>query len=635
MTLRSMLTALFAPRRWRLAFGVALAAALVVGAGAAGRRLGHDLGMAALRADTRHKLDLFAATAAGLVNRLENVPATVQLNVDVIALFRGPASAQRVAAVNDYLRRLNAHVGSVAVFVAGPRGEVLASSNQSLRDDSLQGEDLSYRPYYQAALSGRVGRHFAIGASPEDPGYFFSYPIRDGERVVGVAVVKVGLAPINEAFRLLGTPVLIADRNQVVILSSREAWRYTSMKALTLDERVDLELTGMYGDRRIEDFPLGTHLTFDDGTLTLDKVMERGRRSIAGSDAGLLVQGRALDGLDWRLLMFSDLAPVRWQADAMAALSALLAAFTLVLLLYLKQRRRIARQKLEAKLALERANAELESMVEKRTRALSDTNVELRREMAVRVKAEQTLRAAQDELVQAAKLAMLGQLATGITHELAQPLGAIRTLAGNAREFMRRSDLDGAQANLTIVDSLVDRMGDIIHPLKAFARKSPVLPEATDVSAALGSALFLLDQRIRAERVDVVIQCADGPVTAWCNRNRLEQVLINLIGNAIDAMRQAPTRQLHISARRGSDERVRIDIADSGEGLAADVLESLFTPFFTTKAAGSGLGLGLVISRGIAQDYGGDLTAENRPEGGARFTLWLPSGPQPSQPPQT
>lgn len=631
MTPRSMLTAMLAPRRWRLALGVALAVALVVGAGAAGRLLGLDRGMATLRADTSHKLDLFAATAAGLVNRLENVPATVQLNQDVIALFRGPVSPRRVAAVNDYLLRLNAHLGSVAVFIADQRGEVVASSNQSLRDDSLQGQDLSYRPYYQEALSGRVGRHFAIGASPEEPGYFFSYPIRDGERVVGVAVAKVGLAPINEAFALLGMPALIADRNQVVILSSLESWRYTSMKPRTLDERVDLELTGMYGERRIEDFPLGTNLTFDDGTLIRDKGVARGQLSIVRGDSGLLVQGRTLDAMGWRLLIFSDLAPVRSQALAMAALSALLAAFTLVLLLYLKQRRRIARQKLEAKLALERANAELESMVEKRTRALSDTNLELRREMAVRVKAEATLRAAQDELVQAAKLAVLGQLATGITHELAQPLGAIRTLAGNAREFMRRADLDGAQSNLVIVDGLVDRMGEIIHPLKAFARKSPVLPEASDVSAALGSALFLLDQRIRAEGVSVVNHCAGDSVTAWCNRNRLEQVLINLIGNAIDAMREASTKQLRISVRRGSDERVCIDVADSGEGLAPEVLDGLFTPFFTTKAAGSGLGLGLVISRGIAQDYGGDLTAENRPEGGARFTLWLPSGPQPSQ----
>lgn len=614
----------------RVVFGLLLAAAVLAGAGVVGHRLGYARGMAALRSDTNHRLDLFAATAESLVNRLEHVPATIQLNKDVIALFREPKSAGQVAVVNDYLRRLNAHQGSVAVFVANERGEVVASSNLNQPDDSRLGEDLSYRPYYVEALSGRVGRHFAIGTAQEEPGYFFSHPIHDGQRVVGVAVAKVGLAPIDEAFPLLGTPALIADRNQVVILSSRPEWRYTSMKPLTIDSRVDLEMTGMYGQHRLGSFPLGADLTLNEDTQTLDKVVEVDTGPVNGG--GLLVQGRTLDGMDWRLLVFSDIAPVRAGANMAAALSAFIAAFAIVTLLYVMQRRRIARQKLEAKLALERVNAELELTVEKRTKALTDTNVELRREMTERIQAEATLRAAQDDLVQAAKLAVLGQLATGITHELAQPLGAIRTLAGNAREFVRRADLEGAQGNLAIIDSLVDRMGGIIHPLKAFARKSPVAPEAANVSAAVGSALFLLDQRIRAERVTVVNQCAEDSVTAWCNRNRLEQVLINLLGNAIDAMHAAPAKELRIAARHGADDRVRIDIADSGEGLEPAVLEGLFTPFFTTKAVGSGLGLGLVISRGIAQDYGGDLLAENRPDGGALFTLWLPSGPRPSTP---
>ena len=175
-------------------------------------------------------------------------------------------------------------------------------------------------------------------------------------------------------------------------------------------------------------------------------------------------------------------------------------------------------------------------------------------------------------------------------------------------------------------------MGGIIHPLKAFARKSPVAPEAADVGAAIGSALFLFDARIRSEHVTLVRDGTAGPVTAWCNRNRLEQVLVNLIGNAIDAMRATPVKLLALAAQQLPDGRARIDVADTGAGLKPEVAASLFTPFFTTKPAGSGLGLGLVISRGIAQDYGGDLTVENRPEGGARFTLWLPGGPPPTPP---
>lgn len=629
MTQESTRTTFATPRRIRIAAGVLLAAVILVIAAAAGHRLGHERGLAALRFDTAHRLDLFAATAEGLIHRLEDVPATIQLNKDVLALFQERRSSDRVAAVNDYLHRLNAHLGSVAVFVADERGEVIASSNLSRADDSRVGEDVSYRPYYVDALSGRVGRHFSVGTAAAEPGYFFSHPVRDGKRVVGVAVAKVTVAAIDAAFPLLGTPALIADRNQVVILASRDEWRYTSMKPLSVDSRVDLELTGMYGQRRLGSFPLGADLSLDEDSLTLDKVIPTGTQAIVDGSDGLLVQGRTLDGMDWRLLVFSDLAQVRLRANVAAALSAFIAAFLIVTLLYLMQRRRIARQKLEAKLALERANAELELTVERRTKALSDANTELRREMAERIQAEATLRAAQDELVQAAKLAVLGQMATGITHELAQPLGAIRTLAGNAREFMRRSDFEGAQGNLAIIDNLVDRLGGIIHPLKSFARKSPAAPEAANVAAAVRSALFLLDQRIRAEGVRVVTQSEEAH-TAWCSRNRLEQVLINLIGNAIDAMQAAARKDLCVTSSHGEDGRVRVEVADSGTGLEPSVLEGLFTPFFTTKASGSGLGLGLVISRGIARDYGGDLTVANRPQGGACFTLWLPSAPGPS-----
>ena len=611
------------------------AAVLLVAAALGGYHGGHAQGLQALREDSNHRLDLFAATAQGRISRLEHSAAAIQLHPAVLALYRGPVQArpaERVAAANDLLRRLNAYQGSTAVFVADERGMVLASSNQNQPDDSQLGQDLSYRPYYTEALSGRVGRHFAVGTAADAPGYFFSHPIRDGDRVVGVAVTKVSLADIDQAFPLLGTPAVIIDRNAVVILSSRPQWRYAAMQPLTVEARVDLDLTGMYGNRRIGDFPLPLPLDWQADTQTLDQVLQPD-----GEGAGLLVQGRTLDGMDWRLLMFSDLAGVRQRALVTAAMTALCAAFVMLALLALLQRQRAARQRLNNQQALQRLNAELEETVARRTRALTDTNLELRREMAERVQAEATLRAAQDDLVQAAKLAVVGQLSAGITHELAQPLGAIRTLAGNAREFMRRGDLDGAHGNLAIVDTLVERMGGIIHPFKAFARKSPVEPTAVPVAAALRSALFLLDQRLRAEQVSVHLQLqatgaedagdAAGP-SAWCNRNRLEQVLVNLIGNAIDAMHGSPSRQLHIEAGEQEAGRVFIRIADSGSGLPPPVLAGLFTPFFTTKPPGSGLGLGLVISRGIARDYGGELTAANRPEGGAVFSLCLPAVPR-------
>ncbi|MFM2056237.1 MAG: hypothetical protein RLY71_622 [Pseudomonadota bacterium] len=614
----------------RLLLGAA-AVALVGLSGWLGFSVSERQGMAALRLESNHRLDLFAAAVEGMVKRLEHVPATVQLNPDVLALLRAPARPERVVAVNGYLRRLNAHLGSLAVFVLDERGTVLASSNSEQGDDSLVGEDLSYRPYFLEALSGRVGRHFAIGAKRNEPGYFVSHPIRDGARVVGVATIKISLAPIEQTWAMLGAPALLADLNQVVILSSQPEWRYTALVELPLERRVDLQLSRLYNNRRIARFPLAVQLSIDEDSQVLEGVLPGSLQTPSRpAGSGTLVLGRTLDGMDWRLLIFSDLRGVRNQAVVHSLLTAVAAGFVLLLALYLTQRRRILHQKLEARQMLERANADLEQKVARRTRALSETNTRLRKEVAERVQAEQTLRAAQDELVHAAKMAVLGQLASGITHELTQPLGAIRTLSGNASEFLRRGDLKAVAGNLGIVARLADQMGGIIQPLKGFARKSVAVPAATDVAHAVSNALFLYDQRLRKEGVELRNLCEPGQAVAWCDPNRLEQVLINLIGNALDAMREAPVKVLTLQAAFDpAVPEVRVSVQDSGSGFDAAARERLFEPFFTTKAAGAGLGLGLAISRDIVREFGGDIEAGSPPDGGALFRLHLPVAPPP------
>lgn len=622
--------------------GGALAALLLVLAAAvAGYRIGHAQGLAGLRIDLGHRLDLFEATAQGQMERLAHAPALLQLQPAVMAAFRGQLPPDQRADLQQLLREMNTREGSLALFVADERGTVIATSHTAGADDARLGEDISARPYYLEALAGRPGRHFSVGSAVAEPGYYFSHPLRAGQRVVGVAVVKVSLAAVALALPLLGTPAVLADANDVVIQATDPRWLYRTLRPLPLDTDVDLELSGIYGGRALGRFALPLPLNWADADpelLVAPQVGADADPAGLAAPAGLLVRGRALPTLGWRLLVLADLSPVRARARTAAAAGGLGAALLVAAALVLLQRRRAAQLRRQAQAQMQRLNAELEDTVARRTAALTTANEDLRREMAVRVQAEATLRDAQDELVQAAKLAVLGQLSAGITHELAQPLGGIRTLAGNAREFIRRGDLEGAHGNLALVDTLVERMSGIIHPFKAFARKSPVAPEAVPVLAALQSALFLLDQRLRAGQVE--LHCSpplDAPAAAvpqaWCNRNRLEQVLVNLIGNAVDAMQQVPRRQLQLDiwdedGREG--RRVCIRIADTGPGLSPEVQASLFTPFFTTKPSGSGLGLGLVISRGIAQDYGGDLVAASRAEGGAVFTLRLPAAPVPA-----
>ncbi|KDB51447.1 histidine kinase [Sphaerotilus natans subsp. natans DSM 6575] len=644
---------LFGPRRplWpavRQLAGVLLALLTVLAAGWSGFVLSERHGLALLRDDADHRLDLFASAAQGAIRRLEHIPATIQLNREVQALLLEPHHALRVSAANSYLRRLNAHLGSLAVFVLDERGIVVATSSDQTGDDSQLGEDLSFRPYFQEALSGQVGRHFAIGARTHQPGYFVSHPIRDGARVVGVATIKISLEPIEQMWEMLGAPALLADTNRVVILSSRPEWRYTTLSDPTLEQRVEMQITRLYDEQPLPRFPVplrlvdgagGEGVEGGEGDVDSEEVdgvlppgllpAEDGQRPARTS---ALVLGRALDGMDWRLMIFPDLRVVRNQAVLHSMLSAVAVGFVLLLTLFLNQRRRSMREKLEAKQLLERANAELEHKVARRTRALTDTNARLRREIAEREQAERTLREAHDELVHAGKMAALGQLATGITHELAQPLGAIRTLAGNAVEFQRRGDQKAVSGNLGIITRLADQMGQIIQPLKGFARKSAAVPAATDVAHAVANALFLYDQRLRREGVEVRNLCVPGEVVAWCDPNRLEQVLINLIGNAADAMKDSPVRRLLISAgpdaaARDGEPPLRLDVVDSGPGVPESVRARLFEPFFTTKEAGVGLGLGLAISRDIVREFHGELEASNCPEGGACFTLRLPLPP--------
>ena len=615
--------------RTLLFIGVALALVLLLGV--LGYQLSLRQGMAAVQANAGHRLALFSSAIEGMLNRLEYVPATIQLNKDVLALLREPGQGERTEAVNGYLKELNAHLGSMAVYVINPRGVVVASSNSD-EPGSFVGEDLAFRPYFIEALSGQVGRHFAIGNTSGAPGYYLSNPVHDGRKVVGVAVIKISLAPIDQAWSMLGVPAVIADENQVVILSSQPEWRYTTLADPPLERRVDWQLSQRYNQKALPRFGLSPDLAPLDRAQLAQGVVLNGSALAPQLASSVLVQSLPIDKMQWQLLTFSDLAAVRKQAVLVSMLSCVAAAFLSLLWLVVNQRRRIVAQKLQAKRLLERANARLEHTVARRTQALSDTNQRLRQEVAERVQAERVLRAAQDELVQAAKLAVLGQLATGITHELAQPLAAIRTLTSNTVAFLQRGTLSTVESNLALMARLADQMGSIIHQLKGFARKSPAVPATTDVAQAVNNTLLLFVSRLRAEDVTLVNHCQEGLTLAWCDPNRLEQVIVNLIGNALDAMREAPTRVLTLDAVRTPEGQVVLDVRDTGSGLSPALLPRLFEPFVTTKPVGIGLGLGLSISRDIVREFHGELSAHNLPEGGACFRVSLPACESPAGP---
>ncbi|MGN5478936.1 sensor histidine kinase [Cupriavidus basilensis] len=186
----------------------------------------------------------------------------------------------------------------------------------------------------------------------------------------------------------------------------------------------------------------------------------------------MLAQQAALPGTDWQLTLLSNTSQARVVALNSAALAGVLTAFVLLLGAAWNVRRRVIGERLAARAALEAANSELERKVAERTADLSTTNQRLQGEVAERIRTEAVLRQAQDGLLQAGKLAAVGQMSTGIAHELNQPLAALRTISGNTSKFLDRGDYDTVRSNLGTIISLVERMGRITGALKSFARKS-------------------------------------------------------------------------------------------------------------------------------------------------------------------
>lgn len=264
---------------------------------------------------------------------------------------------------------------------------------------------------------------------------------------------------------------------------------------------------------------------------------------------------------------------------------------------------------------LQRARDALETRVEERTADLRRTNARLLDEM-------QQHRSTQNELIQTAKLAVLGQLAAGINHELNQPLTAIRNYADNAAAFLKLGKPERVEINLQEIAGLTERMAKIIHPLKEFSRQSSDQAGPVSLKAVRDGVMSIMYGRLDKTGVELIWpELSDVYVLA--DALRLEQVLVNLLANAIQAMEQSAVKRINVELEPVQG-RVRLSLHDTGPGIAADDLQRIFEPFFTTKQRGQGLGLGLSISHRIMENLGGSLTAENHPDGGALFTLELP-----------
>jgi C4-dicarboxylate-specific signal transduction histidine kinase len=561
---------------------VLLAVALVVaGIASLAWTWGERREMAQLDDAVAHQLDLYAAVLDIELGKQGDLPGLFDADAEVEALLRAPDRVAPRNAVNRRLTRFASRSGAMWARVVDERGRVLATSDW-FRPQSRMDHIAAAEPCVAEALTGQDTSRFANDPDTGAPEVCLARPLMRDGRALGAVIVRVSLEPIeatwiNAAFRSEAEKPMVVDAKGLVVMSAVPAWKLRPLDTLTVPYR-----------------------SFEGGVQLV-----RMHPSAAEKPGLHVLHERPLARFGWRLLVLSSASSVQRSARAASWAAGAAAASAALLALLLLQRRRVVAQKLATRAALQRAHDELELKVQQRTAELEDSNRELRHKILELQHAEQVLREAQEELVQSGKLALLGQLSAGISHELGQPLTALRALSVNGLLLLDRGRADAARENLTRIGGLVERMGRITSQLKAFTRKSPSRTAPLKLADAVANAQQVLAERLAAEGVAVRIAVAPT-LHALCDGYRLEQVLVNLMANAADAMRNSSEKTLTIDAEAAAD-RVRVRVIDSGPGIPRAVAEHLFEPFFTTKPPGEGLGLGLVISSHIVQEFGGVL----------------------------
>lgn len=578
---------------------------------------------------TDQQLSLVVSGLRSELKKYELLPEVLSRNEKIVRLLESSGEARNVDQANLFLAAINDSIGAAATYVMNRDGLTVAASNW---DDPrpFVGKNFAFRPYFREALRGETGRYFALGTTSGERGYYFARPVRSPVEVLGVTVVKVSLVNIEAGWA--GSPdlIVVTDYDGVVFASSRPEWRLRTFGRLSNEalERIrssrQYEGAGLEPLEVIEEAPAGTGRA---RLMTLGEDVVGAAEGRAGQHR-FLVQSTRLEEPRWVVHVLSNMRDLR-QRVAFSGMLALFASIIVALAgLALWQRRRNLAQEFAHQRMVEdvlrRSRADLERRVKERTAALTEANEQLDRKVAELECAQADLRRAQDELVQAAKLAALGQMSAGISHELNQPLSAIRSFADNARVLLQRERHAAVDENLETISELTERMGQITGQLKTFARKSVDQHEAVSLRAAIEHVLLLLSSRAQSEDIEIETRICEREPVVRADGIRIEQVMLNLVKNAMDAVQGTSQRRVRIEIDH-QNEWVSFQVSDSGPGIPPEDLGSVFEPFFTTKKRGEGLGLGLSISFGIVKDHGGTIRAESSPGGGACFTVRLPA----------
>ena len=538
------------------------------------------------------RVTLYIRSLRAALSRYAYLPFVLSRSNEVRDLLSGGGS---VDGTNYYLESLNLEAGSEALYVMDDEGDTLAASNW--RDPlTYAGQNYGFRPYFLSARAGHRGWYFGIGATTGHPGYFMSYPVVMEDNFAGAVVVKVDLAPLQDDWHEGGETVLVSDINGVVFLSSRNDWRYRTLAPLNESQVDHILATKQYGNQDLSLLPLTPFQELGVG----QQIVRLGRKNY-------LILSREVAERGWHIHQLLPLAAAEERRRSVLVIGTVLSLLFLATGMYFRERR----QKQRSRIKVQEAEA------------MREVNVRLQAEIDERVKTEKVLRDTQNELVQTGKLAALGHMAAGIVHELNQPISAIRTHAASCRLLLDREQPEKARETMASIARITDHMASITSQLKSFAHKSPKLKEKVCLQDCFEDVALVVQPLLNEHNIKIDKQCAEQPLIIYAERGKIKQVLVNLITNAVDAMRGRDDKLL-VVAMRAEDQNAIISVRDSGPGIGRDVMDEIFTPFVTTKDVGEGLGLGLSITYRIISDLGGTIRANNPSSGGACMRVTIP-----------
>ena len=520
------------------------------------------------------RLALYSGNMVSELQRNSIVPRLLASDAELV----GALSSKDYQRTSQRLLSFVEEIGAAAILLLDSAGRVVGAT-----DRNRLGENHRNLSHFVGAVRAS---HTVFTTYKQDIGQFdfaYSRQVTANNKLLGVIVVEVDLRKFQSAWAGISDAVIVSSPQGLILLATEKTW-VGSLE----DEALMRRSASSAIERAIQ-------ATQEWSALPTDAYVKG--KAVMRQELRVPFRG-------WNMVLFTTYGVIRQRVNAVLALEIMGFAIFLAFAFY-----QLSRQTLTRALFFQQESDDLRQL-----------NIRLQREISERQKVEKNLQVAEQTLAQSSKLAALGEMSAAVSHELNQPLAAMKTYLAGAKLLMQRKRLDEALSSFQRIDDLIGRMSAITRQLKSYARKGGDELVPVDVRIALNGALAIMEPQLKSRKVSLSKTIPSCPVMILGDQLRFEQVVVNLLRNALDATSTVAAPEIELFLLGG--ETATLTVRDNGEGIYD--LENLFEPFFTTKKPGDGVGLGLAISSGIVTDLGGRLVARNSDESGAVFEVTLP-----------